>query len=44
MSIKMGKYQKEYYNIEDMYGDSLMSNHKDHPWDERITKIAKAIM
>ena len=41
MEIKMGKYQNEYYNIEDMDGNSPMSNHKDHPWDERITELVK---
>jgi len=41
MEIKMGKYQNEYYNIEDMDGNSPMSNHKDHPWDERITELVE---
>lgn len=29
MSIKMGKYQHEYYDINDMDGESPMSEHKD---------------
>jgi hypothetical protein len=41
MNIEMGKYQNEYYNIEDMDGNSPMSNHKDHPWDERITELVE---
>ena len=41
MEIKMSKYQNEYYNIEDMDGNSPMSNHEDHPWDERITELVE---
>jgi len=42
MSIEMGKYQNEYYNLDDMEGDSPMSNHKDgDDLPEYLTKLAR---
>jgi len=42
MSIKMGKYQNEYYNLTELEGDSPMSQHKDGAeLPEYLAKLAR---